>query len=90
MPQEENRERNFLESLQRLPSAHAQKSCYKSGRGWFQAYGEIYQKRNQSYEKIISQKKVLIDINETEKSLKKKILTQEHKLYSKSIISIFK
>ena len=40
--------------------------------------------------KIISQKKVLIDINETEKSLKKKILVQEHKLYSQSIISIFK
>ena len=40
--------------------------------------------------KIISQKKVLIDSNETEKSLKKKILVQEHKLYSKSIISIFK
>ena len=40
--------------------------------------------------KIISQKKVLIDINETEKSLKKKILAQEHKLYPKSIISIFK
>jgi len=40
--------------------------------------------------KIISQKKVLIDSNETEKSLKKKILVQEHKLYSQSIISIFK
>ena len=40
--------------------------------------------------KIISQKKVLIDKNETEKSLKKKILVQEHKLYSQSIISIFK
>ena len=40
--------------------------------------------------KIISQKKVLIDNNETEKSLKKKILVQEHKLYSQSIISIFK
>ena len=40
--------------------------------------------------KIILQKKVLIDKNETEKSLKKKILAQEHKLYSKSIISIFK
>ena len=40
--------------------------------------------------KIIAQKKVLIDKNETEKSLKKKILAQEHKLYSKSIISIFK
>ena len=40
--------------------------------------------------KIILQKKVLIDNNETEKSLKKKILVQEHKLYSQSIISIFK
>jgi len=40
--------------------------------------------------KIILQKKVLISKNETEKSLKKKILNQEHKLYSKSIISIFK
>ena len=40
--------------------------------------------------KIISQKKVLIDKNETELSLKKKILVQEHKLYSQSIISIFK
>ena len=36
--------------------------------------------------KIISQKKVLIDKNETEQSLKKKILVQEHKLYSQSII----
>ena len=40
--------------------------------------------------KIISQKKVLIDKNETEESLKKKILIQEHKLYPKSIISVFK
>ena len=40
--------------------------------------------------KIISQKKVLIDKNETEQSLKKKILVQEHKLYSQSIISLFK
>ena len=40
--------------------------------------------------KIISQKKVLIDKNETEKSLKKKILAQEHKLYPRSIISLFK
>ena len=40
--------------------------------------------------KIILQKKVLIDKNETEKSLKKKILAQEHKLYPQSIISIFK
>ena len=40
--------------------------------------------------KIISQKKILIDKNETEKSLKKKILIQEHKLYPQSIISVFK
>ena len=40
--------------------------------------------------KIIQQKKVLIAKNETEKSLRKKILIQEHKIYSKSIISVFK
>ena len=40
--------------------------------------------------KIISQKKILIDKNETENSLKSKVLKQEHKLYSQSIISIFK
>ena len=40
--------------------------------------------------KIISQKKVLIDKNETENSLKRKILIQEHKIYSQSIISVFK
>ena len=40
--------------------------------------------------KIILQKKVLINKNETENSLKMKILKQEHSLYSKSIISIFK
>ena len=40
--------------------------------------------------KIISQKKIWIDENETEKSLKKKILKQEHKLYPQSIISVFK
>ena len=40
--------------------------------------------------KIILQKKVLIDKNETADSLKKKILKQEHKIYPKSIISIFK
>ena len=40
--------------------------------------------------KIIMQKKVLINKNETEKSLKKKILFQEHKIYPLSIISIFK
>ena len=40
--------------------------------------------------KIILQKKILIDKNETEKSLKKKILRQEHTIYPQSIISIFK
>ena len=40
--------------------------------------------------KIILQKKILIDKNETENSLKEKILKQEHKLYPQSIISIFK
>jgi formyltetrahydrofolate-dependent phosphoribosylglycinamide formyltransferase len=40
--------------------------------------------------KIISQKKSLIDKNETENSLKRKILIQEHKIYSQSIISVFR
>ena len=40
--------------------------------------------------KIISQKKILIDKNETENSLKRKILVQEHKIYSQSIISVFR
>ena len=40
--------------------------------------------------KIISQKKILINKNETAESLKKKILIQEHKLYPQSIISLFK
>ncbi len=40
--------------------------------------------------KIILQKKVMISKNETELSLKKKILKFEHKLYSKSIKSIYK
>ena len=40
--------------------------------------------------KIILQKKILINKNETEKSLQKKILLQEHRLYPQSIISIFK
>ena len=40
--------------------------------------------------KIILQKKVLISKNETENSLRKKILRQEHKIYPRSIISIFK
>ena len=39
--------------------------------------------------KIILKKKVIIEDNDTEKSLRKKILRQEHKLYPKSIISIF-
>ena len=40
--------------------------------------------------KIILQKKVLINKNETENSLKKKVLKEEHKIYPQSIISIFK
>ena len=40
--------------------------------------------------KIILQKKILIDKNETEISLKTKVLKQEHILYPESIISIFK
>ena len=40
--------------------------------------------------KIIQQKKVLISKNETEKTLRKKILVQEHKIYPKSIIAVFK
>ena len=40
--------------------------------------------------KIILQKKIVIDKNETKNSLKRKILAQEHKIYSQSIISIFK
>ena len=39
---------------------------------------------------IVLQKKILIDKNETEISLKRKILKQEHKLYSQSIISVFR
>ena len=39
--------------------------------------------------KIILQKKVKIKKNETEKSLAKKILAQEHKLYPKAILNIF-
>ena len=39
---------------------------------------------------IILQKKVSIDRNETEKTLQRKILIQEHKLYPQSIISVFK
>ena len=39
--------------------------------------------------KIILQKKVKISENETEDSLSKKILVQEHKLYPKAILKIF-
>jgi len=40
--------------------------------------------------RIILKKKILIDKNETEKSLKLKVLKQEHILYSQSIINVFK
>jgi len=40
--------------------------------------------------KIIMQKKVLVDKNDTEYSLKNKILKQEHQIYSQSIISVFR
>ena len=40
--------------------------------------------------KIILRKRVLITKKDTESSLKQKILKQEHKLYSQSIISLFK
>ena len=39
--------------------------------------------------KIILQKKVKISKNETETSLAKKILVQEHKLYPKAILEVF-
>ena len=39
--------------------------------------------------KIILQKKVKISKKETEASLSKKILTQEHKLYPKAILKVF-
>ena len=39
--------------------------------------------------KIILQKKVKISKNETETSLAKKILVQEHKLYPKAILKVF-
>jgi phosphoribosylglycinamide formyltransferase-1 len=39
--------------------------------------------------KIILQKKVNIKKDETPKSLAKKILVQEHKLYPKAILKIF-
>jgi phosphoribosylglycinamide formyltransferase 1 len=40
--------------------------------------------------KIILQKKIFLSKNETEYSLKKKVLIQEHKLYSQSIINVFR
>ena len=40
--------------------------------------------------KIILQKRVLINKNETENSLREKVLRQEHKIYPQSIISVFK
>ena len=39
---------------------------------------------------IILQKKILINKNETEKSLRKRVLKQEHKLYPEAIRLIFK
>jgi folate-dependent phosphoribosylglycinamide formyltransferase PurN len=39
--------------------------------------------------KVILQKKVKISKNETEVSLAKKILIQEHKLYPKAILKVF-
>ena len=39
---------------------------------------------------IILQKKILIRKNETVNTLKKRVLKQEHKLYSKAIISIYR
>ena len=39
--------------------------------------------------KIILQKKVKIKKSETQESLARKILTQEHKLYSKAVLKIF-
>ena len=39
--------------------------------------------------KIIKQKKVKIDKSDTPKSLEKKILTQEHRLYPEAILKIF-
>ena len=39
--------------------------------------------------KVILQKKVKISKNETQASLAKKILTQEHKLYPEAILKVF-
>jgi|TARA_B110000014_G_C19974311_1_gene504454 formyltetrahydrofolate-dependent phosphoribosylglycinamide formyltransferase len=49
-----------------------------------------YVDKNLDSGKVIMKKKVLIVKNENVKSLQKKILKQEHILYSKSILSIFK
>ena len=40
--------------------------------------------------KIILQKKILIKNTDTESDLKKRVLRQEHKIYPKAIISVFK
>jgi phosphoribosylglycinamide formyltransferase 1 len=40
--------------------------------------------------KIILQKKVLIKNNDNETALKRRVLIQEHKIYPKAIISVFK
>ena len=40
--------------------------------------------------KIINQKKIKINKSDTPKLLAKRILTQEHKLYPKAILKIFK
>ena len=40
--------------------------------------------------KIILKKKILVKKNETEYSLKKRVLLQEHKLYPKAIRLVFK
>ena len=39
---------------------------------------------------IILQKKILVKKNETENSLKKRVLIQEHKLYPEAIRAVFK
>ena len=49
-----------------------------------------YVNNNLDSGKTISQKKVIVNNNETEESLRLKILNEEHSLFPKSIISIFK
>jgi len=49
-----------------------------------------YVNKNLDSGKTISQKKVIVNNNETEESLRLKILNEEHSLFPKSIISIFK